>query len=342
MNTRAIILAMLLLGAGGSLLTGCGEKDIVITRYPAFFDREIQSVAVAPFFNASGVQGAGNILSDALAAQLVTNGTYTVFNRNDLAVLRNEQDLRTEMGLDNEEIASKFRQAGNVDAVLVGTVNTYAATTSVQQRQDPMPLHNPATGQVTVMYQTYQITRHEANVSVTARLIRVADGKTLFATPTPAHGNHWAQGQGRPAPLDQMGCLNQAVIKSVNQLVQTFAVTRATIRVKESEDFRTASELYDNEWTWSDDFKTSDTKAFIVLRLPAICNRNRFRLTIVRKGQRKDLLEKTIVWDSQYNSFGFPFHPGEVAELGGGPGEYECKFYAGPEPAMRHTFRIRD
>lgn len=340
LRTGAGLLALLAVLFTG---IGCGEKKVVITRYPTFWKGQIKTVAVTPFRNATASKGAGNILSDTLSSQLATNGTYKVYNRNDLQVLHNEHDLRTELGLDNADIARKFRSVGNVDAVLIGTVTNYSATERRENRfqQDPIYQYNPVTKQTYVAgyrKRTFVFTRNEANVTATAALVRVSDGTTLYATPSPARGNYWAQGS--PPELDKYACLNNATQQAVNKLVSTFAVTRLVIKVKEKEDFRLASDFYDQEWTWADKFKTTDTKAYLVLRLPAVCDRNRFKLTIVREGTRKDLHREEIVWNKKYNRFGYPFSPAEVASKGGGPGEYVAKFYSGPKPILTYKFRI--
>ena len=36
----------------------------------------------------------------------------------------------------------------------------------------------------------------------------------------------------------------------------------------------------------------------------------------------------------------FLFSPRKIASIGGGPGEYELKFYASPKPAMIKGFKI--
>jgi hypothetical protein len=327
------------------LITGCGEKKIVITNFPSFYKGQIKVIAVAPFRNATGEKDVGNIISDAVAAQLAVNGTYKVYNRNDLGVLESERDLRTEMGLDNAKIAAAFRKAGKVQAVLVGTVNIYKTNQTQTPKQEPIYGMQPYYVGSQLMYRTvvtgyrrYTLIRNDANVVVTARLIRVADGAPIYATPNPIRGTYWAQGS--PPPMDGYACLSNATTIAVNQLVRTFAVTSQQIEVKPSRDFRTASELYDNKWTYTDRFSAGATKGYIVLQLPAVCDRNRFRLTIVRKDVREDLHSEDIVWTKKYGSFGYTFSPLKVAQAGGGPGEYEAKFYSGPEPVMRHKFRI--
>ena len=80
---------------------------------------------------------------------------------------------------------------------------------------------------------------------------------------------------------------------------------------------------------------------FVVVRLPGLCDRNRFKIVIVRNGQREVLAEQEIIWTSKYNSFGYLFNPKQIAEKGGGAGEYLIKFYSGPEPVMTRKFSVR-
>jgi hypothetical protein len=341
-RTRLVLPAVLL----AAMLAGCGEKEVIIVNYPVFYNESLKTVAVAPFRNASGVAGAGDVVSDSLASMLVANGTYRVYNRNDLHILQSEQELQIQAGLDNAKIAAKFRKVAEVQAILVGTINTYAATKRDEPRfeQTPIYQYNAYTKQMYISgYNTrqYTLTRNEANVGVSAALIRVSDGTTIYATPAPIHGNFWAQGS--PPQYDAFACLNLATTGAVNQLVTTFAVTRQMIKVKESEDFRTAKDLYDNKWEWQDGFKASVDQAYLVVRLPKVCDRNRFRLVVIRKNQRQEFFAQDIAWKSLGDGFsiiGFTFSPKALTEKAGGPGEFEAKFYSGPEPIMRHTFRV--
>jgi hypothetical protein len=78
---------------------------------------------------------------------------------------------------------------------------------------------------------------------------------------------------------------------------------------------------------------------YAVVELPPTCGRNSFRLSVVRKDQREDLVSQDFIWDSQYKSFGYVFSPRDIAAKGG-PGEYELKLYSGPEPVIKRRFRI--
>ena len=100
---------LILLAAAG--LCGC-SKEIPIVQYPAFWRPELKSIAVTPFRCASGQEEAGNVLADKLAAALVANGTYRVFNRNELKTILDERDLQIAFGQDSEAAAKQFQKLG--------------------------------------------------------------------------------------------------------------------------------------------------------------------------------------------------------------------------------------
>lgn len=318
-------------------LAGCSKK-MTISQVPEFYTPELKTIAVVPFRNQSGWKAAGQIVSDKFAAALMANGAYRVFNRNDLRTVMDQQDLQIALGDDSAAAASTFKKLTEVQAILTGTVTTYATTSNRQQRRDPIYGMNRQGQSYIQGYRTYVHTRNEANVSVTASLIRVADGTTIHATPSPAWARVWAQGS--PPKKDPYACAAEATDSVVYQLLTQFAPIRRQIEIDPDKALRTASELYDNKWTYTDRFKSTDEKMFVVAALPAACDRNRFRLAVVRKDQRKDLASQDIVWSKKYKGYGYVFSPKQIAQAGGGPGEYEVKFYCGPEPIMRRSFKI--
>jgi len=324
-----VLLGLLLAG-------GCTEK-IWITQVPDFYGPELKSIAVATFRNQTNWAGAGEIISDKLAACLAANGAYKVYNRNDLKTVMDEKDLQLALGGGSAAATDKLKKLTQVQAVLVGTVTTYAATRNSQNRRDPVYATDRRGNSYIAGYRSYVWTRNEGNVSVTASLIRVSDGTTIHATPQPSWARIWAEGS--PAQKDAHACVAEAADNVAFQLVETFAPVRKQIKVDPTKALRTATELYDNKWTYSDNFKATDEKMFVVVSLPASCHRNRFRIVVVRKGQREELASQDIQWDKQYSGFGYEFSPKQIA-ANDGPGQYEIKFYSGPEPVMRRMFRI--
>jgi hypothetical protein len=321
-----------------SAVGGCSKKIWVI-QTPDFYTPAIKTIAVVPFRNQTDWRGAGDILGDKVASALMANGTYTVFNRNDLKTVLDEQDITLALGGDPAAIAAKLRNPQDVQAILTGTVTTYSTTSNSQNRQDPVYAVNAQGNSYVAGYRTYVYTRNEGNVSVTAHLIRLKDGTTIAATPESAWSRVWAEGS--PPGKDPHACLAEAATSVVEQLVETFAPVRKQVSLNPSKALRMASELYDNRWTFTDTFKASDKKMYVVVELPPACDRNSFKLSIVRKDQREDLAVQEIRWSKEHKSFGYLFDPSQIASKGGGAGNYEVKFYSGPEPVLQREFRIR-
>lgn len=333
-----ITTAVAALALAAAFIGGC-DKELTITQVPVFYHPDLKVIAVAPFRNQTQWRGANDIIADQVAAGLTANGAYKVFNRNDLKAVMDESDLNIALGADPVAAAGKLKKLTEVQAILVGTVTTYATTSNKQQKRDPVYSYTNKGKPYVSGYRSYVHTRNEANVSVTATLIRVSDGSTIYATPEPAWSRVWAQGS--PPNKDGHACASDAARMVADQLVATFAPTRRVIKVDTGKALRTASELYDNKWTYKDTFDASNDKMYVVVSLPASCDRNRFRLTIVRKDQREDLAAQDFQWDKKHRGFGYVFNPKEIAAKGGGAGEYEVKFYSGPEPILRRKFKIR-
>jgi TolB-like protein len=329
------------------LLGGCTQQ-IEITQYPDFYNPDdpstnIQSLAVLPFRNQApdaDKAKAGDAVAENLAGLLSQTKTYRdVYNRNNLSALFDEQDLQVLMGGDPAASADRFKKHTQVDAIVTGAVTTWASSTSRRTQQMPQYAFNPKTKQMYIShYLPVTITRNEGNVSVTATVTRVSDGAPIHSSP-PMQGHFVSEGQS--PTLDQFGCLRQASNIAVRGLLEQFAIVRKTITVPHSA-FQTATDLYDGEWNYESTFKTTDKRMFVVLKLPDSCDRNRFRITIVREDQRNDLALQNIVWAEGKSQLGegYEFDPSEIARKGGGPGTYVAKFYPGPEPKLFAKFKI--
>ena len=340
MSTRVWAPAVLLLSV---LVTGCSQQ-IEITQYPAFYNvddpsRNIKSVAVLPFRNqATGPDAAkaGDTIAEKLATRLMASGTYEqVYNPKDLGALLDQQDLKIALGGDPEASAAQFRKIGNVQAILTGAVTSYSGSSHTEMRIKPVTQFNTATGQTIVRMQPMQVTVSEGVVSASATLLRTSDGSTIHASEPPADARYPSESSGPQA------CLVVASNMVVSKLYQQFAAVRKTVNVR-NDAFKTASELYDGKWTYTDTFRASAPKIFVVLRLPDSCDRNRFRITIVRKGTRRSVTLKNIRWKKGNEEYGvgYEFSPREIERKAGGGGAFVAKFYPGPEPKLFAEFNI--
>ena len=357
--SRSSVLVGLLLG-GMALAGGCGGEQIEIIQYPAFFDpddpsRNVKSIVVLPFRNqASKAAGAraGEAVSEELSGLLSNSGTYQkVYNRADLRLLMDQQDLAIAAGGDSNAMASALRKRGAVEALVTGAVTAYDSSSRTRtELKQQLVGFNPQTKAPIYRPVMMQITSNEGTVTVTSALIRVRDGAQIHAT-GPVYGRYKSEGTAGVASEPE--CLRRATSQAVFGAKEHFAVVRKTVNVS-GDALRVASAYYDGEWDEEDEFTTVDTEAFVVLKLPAQCDRNRFRIVIVREGRQKDLFVQKVRWvnkvqpvyaGSQLNAnpsqvgLGFRFSPKELAQKGG-PGTYVAKFYAGPRPALTYEFDI--
>ena len=327
-RTAVLLLAALAAAAGCS-------KKMWIYQTPAFYSPDLKNIAVVPFRNHTSVRNAGNVVADNLAAALMDNPTYKIFARNDLKMLLDQEDLRRAL---SGEVGpgTSFGKMVNVQAFLAGSVTMYSATSSRQFKKDPVYGYNKRTKNRYIQgYRSYYYTRNEANVSVSAALIR-PDGTTIHATGAPVHAREVSEGES--PRMDRYACAAVATDRVIRRLVEEFAVIRRQIKINPGKALRTAADLYDNQWTYTKKFKPTDDKMFVVVALPPACDRNPFRLVIVRKDQREELASLKFVWSRNRASFGYRFSPRRLAAAG--TGEYEVKFYSGPEPIMRRAFKI--
>jgi hypothetical protein len=340
MNARRRFVPLVLLLLVGFALGGCTKKMIIL-QVPRFYDASLRSIAVVPFRSPTDKGVAGRIIADQLAAALQANGTYTVYNRNDLKTLIDERDLSAATSDDPLMAAQTLQKLGKVQAVLTGSVNTYAAKSLKQPRREPIYRYDKRTGnQYVVGYRSYEYIFNSGTVSVTGALIRLSDGETIFSTPVPVSANRSCNAE-RPRYSD-VECLTVATREVVGRLVEEFAVVRKQVKLNIRKALRTASGLYDDKWTHADKFNADATEMIVVVNLPTSCDRNRFRLVIVRGRQQDVLVAKEFTWSRSNPSrgIGFEFSPREIARKGGGPGRYTVKFYNGPTPILSHGFRI--
>lgn len=335
------VTAWILLSSAAAATLGC-KSDLVVTRIPEFYTPELTSIAVVPFRTGGMDAKVGEMMADRLANSLAANGAYRVANPSNLKAVLDQHDLSVAFGQDTAAASAKLRELTDVQAILIGTLTTYEATTRSEPGTRPIYGYDAQGNMYIQGYQKFTRVRNEGNVSATAMLIRVADGGTIYAMPAPASQTVWAEGENS-AKLDPYGCREQAAQDVINQLVAAFAPVRIKIKVDRGKALRTATELYDGEWNYSDKFRPTDRDLFVVVALPPECDRNRFRIVIVRKDQREELASQEITWDKQYGGgYGYHFSPGQIAAKGGGKGKFEIKFYSGAEPVLRRDFQIVD
>ena len=329
---------LLMVGIAALVLGGC-TKQITIIQYPPFWTSELKSIAVMPLKCED--KQVGEMMADDLANRIRATNTYhTVLNPSDLQVMAKLQDTQIAYGDDEAAMAAQLRKIPNlnVQAILVGRVTNYTATTRSEQRQEPIMVWDNRSQQMVPSgsYRTFVWTRNESNVGATASLIRLGNGSTLWAMQQPASWQHWAEGS--PPTMDRFACRTAAVGVVVGQLVENFAIIYKKVEVKPAETFFVATEYYEGKWETRKSF-AGDSKLTLVLRLPAQCDRNRFRIAIIKKDQRKELFTQDTTWTRDVPQKGQSW---EVNPATLGTGSFVAKLYSGlqDEPVLTADFSI--
>ncbi len=290
----------LLTGAMLCLAGGCSKK-LVVAQMPPFWTPDLKIIAVIPFQNHTGTRGAGRAVSDQLAATLVENGTYRIYDRAQVESLMTERDWQIAQG-DPNAAAAKLQ--GKAQALLVGSVSTYSASSANPEwRFTPVNYTdangNPYTQNVRWLYE-----HNESIVAVSAQLLRVPGGEPLYGTGE-VFGR--AVSESTPPPqytkpqMDPATCLASARSQAVAQLVEKFAVVTKEIKV-DKDSLKTAGKNALGQWEKQDKF-AQGRPVHIVVKLPPAADRNIFRIAVMDKDQQQ------VFFDEQ----NFAYNAGSLA-----------------------------
>ncbi len=330
--------------------SGC-TREMWVLQYPDFYTPELNILTVVPFYSQAPDYRAGQIFTDKLFEALKANGTYKVIYPADLPVPSDYPFSDPQGSALIAELLRDLRTRSEAQVVIIGSVDAFHSAS--------YGVYYPAYHGYPYYYRyghsglydyyhsrgwyydwadyAYEI-RNEATVAVRARLVRVSDGQTLIATAWPVAAT--VHSYGYPSGEMAIALLDRAAEKVVDELIELFAVVKKQIKVKPARDLRTASGLKDGHWKFSDSFAAADEKMFVVVRLPAVANRNPFKVAIAREDTEQILTERKFIWDISKPERSLEFSPRQLAESGGGAGEYEVKFLSQGVTIMKHEFHI--
>jgi hypothetical protein len=277
------------------LFSGCSKK-LVVAQVPPFWTPDLKVIAVIPFENHTGTRGAGRAVSDQLAATLVENGTYRIYDRAQIESLMTERDWQIAQG-DPNAAAAKLQ--GKAQALLVGSVSSYSATSANPEwRFTPVNYTdangNPYTQNVRWLYE-----HNEGVVAVSAQLLRVPGGEPLYGTGE-VFGR--AVSESTPPPqyakpqMDASTCLASARSQAVGQLTEKFAVVTKEIKV-DKDALMTARKNALGQWEKHDKFAMG-RPVNVVLKLPAAADRNLFRIVVMDADEQQVFFDEWITYQA--------------------------------------------
>lgn len=351
-NLRRLALSLLLCAAGAA--AGCSEK-MRIDRYPDFYSPDLRTIAVLPLANETRDARAGRIVTDRLVEALKANGTYKVIAPQQTLDLLAKADVKPGAEGDAKVAARALGKLGLCQIVLTGRVEEFGALSTHRTYIRPEYWYDgyyyggyrrgryyrrwnyPYYGWPD--YSVHHTGYHEGNVSAEAALLSAADGSEVFRLPSTARATVISEGD--PPDLTPAGCLDEAARACAWRVVDQIAVVSREIEIKPKEALRIAKARTGPTWQFDDDFRIDDEEMFVVVALPAICDRNVFRLEITRKGQDAVLAEQELTWSSKLAPMGVRFSPRKLA-ADAGPGTFEVHFRRGSKTIMSRKFHIED
>ena len=324
-------------------LAGC-KTTLTVQRHPAFYDPSLKTVAVATFANATLRAEAGEFLAQRLADALEANGTYNVIGPKELKAKFAEAKIALAPDADIQAVVAGVRACGGAQAVITGTVKGFSA-----DRGSHVEIGDgfgPAFGSGSWRHGHYYGSRTAVRqysyaysyVSAIAGMVRVADGKTLHATPRTLVAR-FRSSEGSERTSDEI--LTRAADAVAFALVREFAVTPWKIKVSRRKTLRTARADTDDALDFTNDFRTDDEKIIVVLRLPAEADRNAFSLVVTAKDSDKPLAEETFTWSADDEHRTFTFTPKKLAEAAEGH-DFEVRLLLGDRQVMDRSFEIED
>jgi len=338
MGNRRVIMApaALAFAFGMAALAGCG-RSMVITQYPSFYTQDMRTVAVLQFDNESLRPRAGHFVTRRFTAALKENGTYEVLGSKDASAIAKAQAANPADPAELKAVAVRFKEAGNVQVFIVGSVKTFTSASYVYRWSEPGFGYRYYRFGTHWYYPTDFYVHNEARVSVAARLVLVDDGTVLAETP---ELSATVFSRGDPPHLTPDECAAKATGQVIDEMLECFAAVKKQVVISPKKNLRTARRREGGGWQFTDKFSPDDEAMYVIVKLPDECDRNRFRVAISREGHKEALAGEDFVWSKQDESRQLKFSPNEL-HAKAGAGDYRVTFYSGPDRVLAVDVKIK-
>jgi curli biogenesis system outer membrane secretion channel CsgG len=366
----------------GATMLGCGgcSKSFAAREYPSFYDPNLHTVAVLPFQNDTGTQGAGTLAADSLAAALRINGTYQVVTPHRLQAVIRQKKLESLSRTDYQRDARELRQLGGIQAFITGRVLPSSAINGLYPPPYGYSPYHPAESisNGRARYELVDGEEEEREGDDEGFDEDFGDGFDDFYGPyypywywnSPyAYGpKYYAEAyvslEASMVRVSDAAILYQTSVpvqaradlsasRRISPASATFeAMNRATAKLVQDlavvstqvtvpSNLKTAVGQVDGQWTFSNRFSPSDQGMYVVIELPASVAHDTFRLTITPRGRPDDVVvAKDFTWPSGRTTDAVSFSPSEIAARAG-TGRYTVSLHALGKFVMQHNFTIK-
>jgi len=339
-------------GAWLGLVGGC-KATFTVEHYPEFYDPKLESVAVANFANESTHARAGELVASRLAAALKANGTYkTVVGPLELASRLAAAGAALPPRATRADLLAALRKLGGIQAVLTGTVRTFAAERATYVEADEFyePWYGGYYGYGRgwgrhhwgyggwgwryPLYRSYSYVR--AVASADAELTAVKDGEILYAPPGPVTARLEAGANAGPLADEALGA---AASLLAARLVETFAVAPMALRVDRGKLLRTARPVGQSSLDFTNDFREEEKTLLVVVSLPPEAALNEFRIVVAARGSKEPLASETFLWPRQERRHVLSLSPAALLAQST-KGKFDARLYRGDKEIAKRSFDI--
>jgi hypothetical protein len=192
-KTRLARLSPILMSLAFMAGCSCGHQATVATQpppRPAFAGGGVKVIAVLPFHASTDSPYCGTEFAQMLADALKKTGKYKVYGPSELPYAPAELYPRTDLLGPSEHELAALRTLKDVDAYVTGTADFYAG--QLEQRREHAPRYPEsrqslytATSDGIDPYYEREYLNEVATVAVSASVVSIADGRTIWSSPTP-------------------------------------------------------------------------------------------------------------------------------------------------------------
>lgn len=334
-------LAMVALG-----VFGCGGKTAYVTQYPHWEYEKYERLAVVPM---NEPPGAGEVLTDRLTTLLAGNGAFRVLSRSEMREIAQEQDLASLATGVNDGAGLSEAQIEIAQALVIAQITEYEPIATREQRKVPIygrdrrgrVARNSAGLPIVVGEQTHWVYQHGARVTGSVRVVDPATSAVLLSD-TQTIQSQMLESVDSPPRVSPAEMARRATQELAMAFYKKIAPVRIEVKLK-SDMLVVATDYFDGRYDTFKDLPPSRPSFLVVVSdLPSECDRNRFKIAIAPKDERRNVFEQDFEWSDGLGKQGMTFEVPTSTLVDSGAIEFVAKLYSGdPEPILERDFKLK-
>ncbi|MBQ9244272.1 MAG: hypothetical protein IJ165_13820 [Proteobacteria bacterium] len=286
---------------------GCSQAQLPVTRYPSFWNYETnyQSIAVTPAYNPWDRGAYEGVVGGALANDLASNGTYTVYDH-------------SADNADQNTILQHVQATNEADLVLMTTITGYEVTDREETRYETVETKvfvvdengrfvldengNRILDHIEYEEVPYPWFIREADASMSMSVYRASDATQIFST---NFSGSCYDDAGHPHELRSKNSMQKCAISDMTDgAITPLVPIRKTLSIDKDDVMKIAAES-DKGWVTGKKFSVNVPQLLIEITLPKAARYNNFRIDIVPEGDdnASPLQNFDFTWENESMQF---------------------------------------